>query len=65
MGFIKTKTCQKCGESYQGTASSKYCIVCKDFIMTENRSIYAKKWRQGAKSTQEELKPMQEVKYNA
>lgn len=31
--FIKDKICQNCGSSYQGTASSKYCLDCKDSII--------------------------------
>lgn len=31
----KTKNCQRCNKEYQGTATAKYCIVCKDVIRQE------------------------------
>jgi rubrerythrin len=27
--YSKDKVCKECGENYQGTASSKYCPVCR------------------------------------
>jgi len=29
------KTCQRCNQKYVGTASSKYCIVCRDQLRQE------------------------------
>jgi hypothetical protein len=29
MGFYRDKKCQKCGDEYYGTASSRYCLTCK------------------------------------
>jgi len=36
----KTKTCERCNEQYTGTASSKYCITCKDVIISERKVKY-------------------------
>lgn len=35
MGFYKDKVCQHCGNDYSGTASSKYCLICKVDIMDQ------------------------------
>lgn len=39
------KKCEKCNEKYTGTASSKYCLECKDEIARERNKENSKKQR--------------------
>jgi ribosomal protein L37E len=38
--YTKEKTCQRCGDRFAGTASSKYCMVCKFFVATKVERDY-------------------------
>lgn len=40
-----TKKCLKCSKEYQGTASAKYCIDCKDILRVERARANSKKQR--------------------
>jgi len=33
---MKNKVCKRCGKTYWGTGSSKYCIMCRDLVILEN-----------------------------
>lgn len=46
MGFYKDKVCQHCGSDYSGTASSKYCLICKVDIMEQRLKESNVKYRE-------------------
>ena len=39
------KQCQRCNKKYVGTASSKYCIDCKDEVAQERARENSRKQR--------------------
>ena len=36
-GAMKNKICQKCGKEYSGSPHSRYCVDCKNAIISEQR----------------------------
>lgn len=50
MGMYKDKVCQACGGDYSGTASSKYCLVCKVDIMEQRLRESNAKYRERKKN---------------
>ena len=39
------KLCQRCNQKYYGTASSKYCLDCKNLVAQERARENSKKQR--------------------
>jgi len=40
------KLCQRCNQKYYGTASSKYCLDCKEQVRQERARENSKKQRE-------------------
>ena len=34
------KKCERCGDEFWGGVTGKYCVTCKDIIMTERKRNY-------------------------
>lgn len=44
------KHCVKCNEGYEGTGSSKYCLICKVNVIQEHQAEMAKRSHERRKS---------------
>ena len=46
---MRDRICKRCGKPYYGTASSKYCVMCKDIVMYETKQAHYRKNKQSYK----------------